>query len=167
MDSRLKGLSAIPASLRISRLTSHHIILTCLSSLSSPSRYKQQNSDSIHSLAICTYCACESSKIIVLLQTWITFEFASRVSLASVTLHYYCTRQSPQLQLSDGSGVVAPPVSPPCDSTAQRQCVNVSTSTRVVYLKVLRNNDTIYISEVKFFAGQPHIIIFIVNLPLR
>ena len=95
-----------------------------------------------------------------LFETWIKFEFASRVSLASVTLHYYCTGQTPQLQLCDGSGVVAPPVSPPCDSTAQRQCltINVSTSTNVVNLKVLRNNNTIYISEVKFIAGQPHTI---------
>ena len=93
-----------------------------------------------------------------LFETWIKFEFASRVSLASVTLHYYCTGQSPQLQLNDGSGVVAPPVSPQCDSTAQRQCltINVSTSTTVVNLEVLRNNNTIYISEVKF-AGQPQI----------
>ena len=92
-------------------------------------------------------------------ETWIQFDFTSRVSVASVTLHYYCTGQSPQLRLNDGSGVVAPPVSPQCDSTAQRQCltINVSTSTSVVNLKVLRNNNTIYISEVKFFAGQPHI----------
>ena len=90
----------------------------------------------------------------------IKFEFASCVSLASVTLHYYCTGQSPQVQLNDGSGVVIPPVSPPCDSTAQRQCltINVSTSTKVVNLEVFRNNTTIYISEVKF-AGQPRIII--------
>ena len=99
--------------------------------------------------------------------TWLTFEFTSRVSLASVTLHYYCTGQSPQLQLYDGSDVVAP-VSPPCDSTAQRQCFtfSVSTSTKRVDLKVLRNSNTIYISEAKFIAGQPHIII-IVNLPLK
>ena len=102
-----------------------------------------------------------------LFETWITFDFTSRVSLASVTLHYYCTGQTPQLQFQGGSGVVAPPVSPPCDSTAQRQCFtfNVSTSTEQVNLKVLRNSNTIYISEleVKFIAGQPHII----NLPLK
>ena len=34
---------------RVSRLTSHHIMLTCPSSLHSPSRYKRQNSNSIHS----------------------------------------------------------------------------------------------------------------------
>ena len=92
-----------------------------------------------------------------LFETWIQFDFTSRVSLASVTLHYYCTGQSPQLQLSDGSAVVAPPVSPPCDSTAQRQCFtfNVSTSTNRVNLEVLRNSNTIYFSEVKFFEGQP------------
>ena len=91
-------------------------------------------------------------------ETWIQFNFASRVSLASVTLHYYCTGQSSQLRLNDGSGVVAPPVSPPCDSTAQRQCFtfNISTSTKQVNLKVLRNDNTIYISEVNFFEGQPH-----------
>ena len=89
-------------------------------------------------------------------ETWIKFEFASRVSLANITLHYYCTGQSPQLQLSDGSGVVAPPVSPPCDSTAQIQCMTISinTSTRMVILEVLRNNNTIYISEIKFFTDQ-------------
>ena len=94
------------------------------------------------------------------IETWITFDFTSRVSLASVTLHYYCTGQSPQLQLSDGSGVMAPPVSPPCDSIAQRQCFtfNDSTNTMSVVLKVQRNNNTIYISEVKFCKGQPHII---------
>ena len=72
-------------------------------------------------------------------ETWIQFEFSSRVTLVSVTLHYYCTGQSLQLQLNDGSGVMAPPVSPPCDSTAQRQCwtFSVSTSTGVVNLKVL------------------------------
>ena len=104
-----------------------------------------------------------------LFKTWITFDFTSRVSVASVTLHYYCTGESPQIQLDDGSGVVALPVSPQCDSTVQRQCltINVSTSTSEVNLKVLRNSNTIYISEAKFFAGQPHIIIFIVNLPLR
>ena len=90
-------------------------------------------------------------------EVWITFEFVSHVSLASVTLHYYCTGQSPQFQLNDGSGVVAPPVSPPCDSTAQRQCFTFSTNTTTVLLKVQRNN-TIYISEVKFCKGQPHII---------
>ena len=91
-------------------------------------------------------------------ETWIRFYFTSRVSQASVTLHYYCTGQSPQLQLSDGSGVVTPPVSPPCDSTAQRQCFtfNVSTSTMQMNLEVLRNDNIIYISEVKFIAGQPH-----------
>ena len=90
-----------------------------------------------------------------LFETWITFDFTSRVSLASVTLHYYCTEQSPQLRLYDGSGVVTPPVSPQCDSTAQRQCltINVSTSTTVVNLEVLRNGNTIYISEVKLFKG--------------
>ena len=98
-----------------------------------------------------------------LFETWITFDFTSRVSLASVTLHYYCTGQTPQLQLNDGSGVVAPPVSPPCDSTAQRQCFtfSVSTSTKRVDLKVLRNSNTIYISEAKFIAGQPHILIIV------
>ena len=95
------------------------------------------------------------------IELWIQFEFAPRVSLASVTLHYYCTGQSPQLQLSDGSGVVAPPVSPPCDSTAQIQCFtfNVSTSTNRVNLEVLQNENIIYISEVKFFKGQPHTIL--------
>ena len=95
-----------------------------------------------------------------LFETWIVFDFVSRISLASVTLHYYCTGQSPQFQLSDGSGVVAPPVSPPCGSTAQIQCFifNVSTNTMSVVLKVQRNNNTIYISEVKFCEGQPHII---------
>ena len=95
-----------------------------------------------------------------LFETWIQFEFTSRVSLASVTLYYYCTGQSPQLQLSDGSGVVTPPVSPPCDSTAQRQCFtfNVSTSTMQMNLNVLRNDTIIYISEVKFTEGQPHIL---------
>ena len=95
-----------------------------------------------------------------LFESWITFDFTSHVSLASVTLYYYCTGQSPQLQLSDGSGVVAPPVSPPCDSTAQRQCFtfNVSTSTMQMYLNVLRNDTIIYISEVKFTEGQPHIL---------
>ena len=93
-------------------------------------------------------------------ETWITFEFASRVPLASVTLHYYCTEQSPQLWLRDGSSVVAPPVSPPCDSTARRQCFTFSviTSTKQVNLELLRNSNTIYISEVKFIAGQPHIM---------
>ena len=93
-----------------------------------------------------------------LFETWIVFEFTSRVSLASVTLHYYCTGQSPQLQLSDGSGVVAPPVIPPCDSTAQRQCFtfSVNISTMRVNLNVFRNDITIYISEVKFIKGQPH-----------
>ena len=91
-------------------------------------------------------------------ETWIQFDFTSRVSLASVTLHYYCTGQSPQLQLSDGSGVVTPPVSPPCDSTAQRQyfTFSVSTNTTTVVLKVQRNNNTIYISEVQLFIGQSH-----------
>ena len=93
-----------------------------------------------------------------LFETWIQFEFVSRVSLASVTLHYYCTGQSPQLQLRDGSGVMAPPVSPPCDSTAQRQyfTFSVSTSTTTVTLKVLRNGNAIYISEVQLFIGQSH-----------
>ena len=93
-------------------------------------------------------------------ETWIRFEFISRVSQASVTLHYYCTGQSPQLQLNDGSDVVTPPVSPPCDSTAQRQCFtfNVSTSTMQMNLEVLRNDTIIYISEVKFIEGQPHIL---------
>ena len=92
------------------------------------------------------------------IETWITFDFTSRVSLASVTLHYYCTGQSPQLQFSDGSGVMAPPVSPPCDSTAQRQyfTFSVSTSTTTVVLKVQRNDNTIYISEVQLFIGQSH-----------
>ena len=95
-----------------------------------------------------------------LFERWIQFAFTSRVSLASVTLHYYCTEQSPQLQFRDGSGVVTPPVSPPCDNTTQRQCwtFSVRTSTTKVDLLVLRNNNPIYISEVKF-AGQPHIII--------
>ena len=89
-------------------------------------------------------------------ETWIQFDFISHVSLASVTLHYYCTGQSPQLQLSDGSGMVTPPVSPPCDSTAQIQCltIRVNTSTRTVILEVLRNNNTIYISDVEFFTDQ-------------
>ena len=93
-----------------------------------------------------------------LLENWIEFYFTSRVSLASVTLHYYSTGQSPQLQLSDGSAVVIPPVRPPCDCTAQRQCLtfSVCTNTAVVTLEVLRNGNTIYISEVKFFEGQPH-----------
>ena len=93
-----------------------------------------------------------------LFETWIQFDFTSRVSLASVTLHYYCTGQSPQLQLGDGSGVVTPPVSPPCDSTAQRQyfTFSVSTSTRTVMLEVLRNGNAIYISEVQLFIGQSH-----------
>ena len=91
-------------------------------------------------------------------ETWIRFDFTSRVSLASVTLHYYCTGQSPQLQLSDGSGMMAPPVSPPCDSTAQRQyfTFSVSTSTRTVMFEVLRNGNVIYISEVQLFIGQSH-----------
>ena len=96
-----------------------------------------------------------------LFETWIQFYFASYVSLASVTLHYDCTGQSPQLRLNDGSAVVAPPVSPPCDCTAQRQCLafNFGTGIKtVVILKVLRNNNTMYISEVKFFEGQPHFI---------
>ena len=91
-----------------------------------------------------------------LFNTWIQFDFTSRVSLASVTLHYYCNGQSPQLQLNDGSGVVvAPPVSPPCDSTAQRQCFtfSVSTSTMQVNLKVLRNSNAMYISEVELLKG--------------
>ena len=93
-----------------------------------------------------------------LFETWIRFEFISRVSLSSVTLHYYCTVQSPQFQLNDGSGVVVPPVSPPCDSTARRQCFtfSISTTTLLVNLQVLRNSDIIYISEVRFFKGQPH-----------
>ena len=79
--------------------------------------------------------------------------------MASVTLHYYCIAKSPQLQLNDGSGVVVPPVSPPCDSIAQRQCLtfSVSTSTTSVFLQVLRIHNTIYISEVKFIAGQPSV----------
>ena len=91
-------------------------------------------------------------------EIWIRFDFTSHVSLASVTLHYYCTGQSLQLRLSDGSGVGTPPVSPLCDSTAQRQCFtfNVSTNTTSVNLEVLRNGNTIYISDVKFFEGQPH-----------
>ena len=91
-----------------------------------------------------------------LFETWIQFDFTSNVSL--VTLHYYCTGQSPQLRLSDGSDVVTFPVSPPCDSTAQRQCFTfrVSTSTRQVNLELLRNSNTIYLSDVKFFEGQPH-----------
>ena len=93
-----------------------------------------------------------------LFETWIRFYFASYVSLASVTLHYYCTGQSPQLQLRDGSSVMAPPVSPPCDSTAQRQyfTFSVNTSTRTVMLEVLRNGNAIYISEVQLFIGQSH-----------
>ena len=94
-------------------------------------------------------------------KVWIQFEFVSRVSLASVTLHYYCTGQSPQFQLNGGSGVETPPVSPPCDSTAQRQCFtfSISTNTTTVALKVQRNDNTIYISEVKFCEGQPHTVL--------
>ena len=106
------------------------------------------------------YTLAGSSKI-GLFENWIQFDFVSREPLASVTLHYYCTGQSPQLRLNDGSGVQTPPVSPQCDSTAQRQCFtfSVSTSTSEVTLKVLRNDNTIYISEVKFFKGQPHTIL--------
>ena len=66
MDSRLKGLPAIPASSRVSRLiyTSHHIMLTCPSLLSSPNRYKRQNSDSIQFTSDRACCARESSSLI-------------------------------------------------------------------------------------------------------
>ena len=62
MDSRLEGLPAIPASSWVSRLTSHHIMPTFPSSLSSPSRYKRQNSDSIQFTSYHAHCAHESSK---------------------------------------------------------------------------------------------------------
>ena len=62
MDSRLEGLPAFPASLQVSRLTSKHFMLTCPSSLSSPSKYKRQNIDSIQFASDRARCAHEGLK---------------------------------------------------------------------------------------------------------
>ena len=104
---------------------------------------------------------------ILLFENWIQFDFVSRISLASVTLHYYCTGQSPQLQLQlqlqirEGSFLLnISPFSPPCGSTTRRQCFTFSLHANInitsVSLRVIRDDSTMYISEVKFFEGQPH-----------
>ena len=61
MDSQLERLPSFPASSWVSTLTSHHLVLTCLSTLSSPSRCKRQNIDSIEFTSDHACCACERS----------------------------------------------------------------------------------------------------------
>ena len=88
-----------------------------------------------------------------LFETWIQFEFVSRVSLSRVTLHYYCTGTPPQLQLRDASGMATSTVIPSCGDTAHRQSLtfNMSSSTPLVTFIVKRNGGNFYLTEVQFF----------------
>ena len=88
-------------------------------------------------------------------ETWIGFEFVSRISLSRVTLHYYCTGTPPQLQLVHvyASGMATSTMTPSCGDTAHRQSLtfNISSSTQSVALRVRRNGDYLYLTEVQFF----------------
>ena len=84
-----------------------------------------------------------------LFETWIRFEFTSRVSLSHVTLHYYCTGTLPQLQFKDATSIMTPP----CGDTAYRHSLtfNMSGSTQSVAFMVKRNEGYFYLTEVQFF----------------
>ena len=92
-------------------------------------------------------------------ETWMQFEFVSRVSLSHVTLHYYCTGTPPQLQLRDSSGMATSTMIPSCGDTAYRHSLtfNMSGSTRSVAFMVKRNGGYLYLTEVQFFnAATPY-----------
>ena len=90
-----------------------------------------------------------------LFETWITFQFVSRVSLSHVTLHYYCTGTPPQLQLRDVSGMATSTMTPACGDTAYRLSLtfNMSGSTSLVTFIVKRNGGYFYLTEVQFFIA--------------
>ena len=87
-----------------------------------------------------------------LFETWIVFEFVSRVSLSHVTLHYYCTGTPPQLQLVDASGMKTSTMTPSCGDTAYRHTLtfSMSGSTMSVTFIVKRNGGNFYLTEVQF-----------------
>ena len=87
-----------------------------------------------------------------LFETWIEFEFASRVSLSHVTLHYYCTGTPPQLQFMYASGMATSTMTPSCEDAAYRQSLtfNMSGSTMSVTFIVKRNGGNFYLTEVQF-----------------
>ena len=86
-----------------------------------------------------------------LFETWIVFEFVSRVSLSRVTLHYYCTGTPPQLQLVDASGMATSTMTPSCGDAAHRQSLTFSIIQLVIILSVKRNGGCFYLTEVQFF----------------
>ena len=88
-----------------------------------------------------------------LFETWIVFEFVSRVSLSRVTLHYYCTGTPPQLQLRDASGMATSTMTPSCGDAAHRQSLTFSIIQLVLVLSlsVKRNGGYFYLTEVQFF----------------
>ena len=92
-----------------------------------------------------------------LFETWIVFEFLSRVSLSQITLYYYCTETPPQLQLKDASGMPATSIiTPSCGDTIHRHSLtsNVSSSTTLVTFTVKRNGGYLYLTEIKFFSNS-------------
>ena len=86
-----------------------------------------------------------------LFETWIKFEFARRVSLSHVTLHYYCTGTPPQLQLVAASGMATSTMTPSCGDAAHRQSLTFSIIQLVIVLSVKRNGGYFYLTEVQFF----------------
>ena len=91
-----------------------------------------------------------------LFETWIEFEFVSRISLSHVTIHYYCTGIPPQFQLVDASGMATSIMTPSCGDTAHRHSltVNVSSSTTLVNFRVKSNGGNFYLTEVQFFINS-------------
>ena len=86
-------------------------------------------------------------------ETWIRFQFVSRVSLSHVTLHYYCTGTPPQLQLVDASDMATSTMTPSCGDTAQRHSLTFSIIqlVTVLVLSVKRKGGNFYLTEVQFF----------------
>ena len=91
-----------------------------------------------------------------LFETWIQFEFVSRIPLPRVTLHYYCTGTPPQLQLRDASSMATSIMTPSCGDTAYRHSLtfNMSGSTLSVTFIVKHNGGNFYLTEVQFFINS-------------
>ena len=83
---------------------------------------------------------------------WIKFIFPGPVPLTHVTLYYYCTGTPPQLQLSEDL-MATPPKTALCGDHIRRQCLSfksVTNETSNVVLRVKRNGDQFYLTEVEF-----------------
>ena len=88
-------------------------------------------------------------------EKWIDFtltEDLQEIPLTHVILHYYCTRPSPRLQLSDGSNMTTPSKTALCGKKTRRQCLffSYNHTTSHVLLNVKRNGGQFYLSEVQF-----------------